>query len=85
MFLANYADVLTDADLNSMINRFSQTEDAVASVMSVPPAETYHALTVDAEYRVTAITPASAMPVRVNGGFIILRQEIFDYLHPGKT
>lgn len=84
MFLANYADVLTDADLNSMINRFSQTEDAVASVMSVPPAETYHALTVDAEYRVTAITPASAMPVRVNGGFIILRQEIFDYLHPGE-
>ena len=37
MFMANYADVLTDAPLPDMIDRFSAS-DAVASLLAVPPS-----------------------------------------------
>lgn len=84
IFLANYADVLTDADLPSMIDSFVDDGQAVASVMSVPPQDTFHVLEVDEKHRVTKITPVATMPMRVNGGMIILRQEVFDHLGPGE-
>ena len=41
MFLANYADVLTDAPLPEMIDRFAR-RDAGASMMVVPPQSSFH-------------------------------------------
>ena len=41
MFLANYADVFTDASLPDMIQRF-EASDAVASLLAVPPQSSHH-------------------------------------------
>lgn len=41
MFLANYADVLTDAPLPEMIEKFA-LRDAGASMMVVPPQSSFH-------------------------------------------
>ncbi|MDR8407482.1 glucose-1-phosphate cytidylyltransferase [Nonomuraea sp. 3-1Str] len=79
MFLANYADVLTDAPLTDMIRRFTAT-DAGASMMVVPPTNTFHVVDVSEANVVGGITPVSAMPLWVNGGFFVLRQEIFDHI-----
>lgn len=83
MFLANYADVLHDADLPQVVDRVASDEKTVASVITVPPQDTFHVLETDADHRVTKITPVSTMDLQVNGGLIILRQEVFDYLEPG--
>ncbi len=46
MFLANYADVLTDLPLNEMIDAF-KASDAVASLVAVPPQSAFHCVELD--------------------------------------
>lgn len=82
MFLANYADVLTDAPLPEMIDRFAAS-DAGALMMVVPPSETFHCIELGESGTVGGITPVSQMPLWVNGGYFVLRQEIFDHIPEG--
>ncbi|GAA0437776.1 glucose-1-phosphate cytidylyltransferase [Acrocarpospora corrugata] len=79
MFLANYADVLTDAPLDDIVARFAAS-DAGASMTVVPPSDTFHCIELAEDGRVGGITPVSEMPLWANGGYFVLRQEIFDYL-----
>lgn len=79
VFLANYADVLTDAPLNDMIDRF-KASDAVAALLAVPPQSAFHCVDVDDDDRVNSITTLQEMPLWENGGYFVFRQEIFDYV-----
>jgi glucose-1-phosphate cytidylyltransferase len=84
VFLASYGDVLTDAPLNDLIDEF-RTRDAAASLLAVPPPGSFHVVHVEQESgRVTGFEPAKDLHFRINGGFFILRQEIFDYLKEGE-
>jgi glucose-1-phosphate cytidylyltransferase len=80
MFLANYADVLTDAPVDDMVDRFTPT-DAVAQLLAVPPQAAFHVVDLDEDNRVQAIRSLKDMQLQENGGYLVLRQEIFDYLH----
>jgi glucose-1-phosphate cytidylyltransferase len=82
VFLANYGDVLTNAPMNGLIDDFLQT-NAVGSLLAVPPQDSFHVVRIDGESRVTGIDPVADMDMRINGGYFILRNEIFDFLHPG--
>jgi glucose-1-phosphate cytidylyltransferase len=82
VFLANYGDVLTNAPMNDLIDDFLQT-DAVGSLLAVPPQDSFHVVQTDSESRLTGIEAVADMDMRINGGYFILRKEIFDYLHPG--
>jgi glucose-1-phosphate cytidylyltransferase len=79
MFLANYADVLTDMPLNDMIDAF-KASDAVASLVAVPPQSAFHCVTVGDDDRITAISTLPQMQLWENGGYFVLRPEVFDYL-----
>jgi glucose-1-phosphate cytidylyltransferase len=83
MFLANYGDVLTDAPLDQMVQRFSES-DAVASLLAVKPQESFHAVHMTESGLVSGFQSAAEMQIWINGGFFILRQSIFDYLGPGE-
>jgi glucose-1-phosphate cytidylyltransferase len=82
MFLANYADVLTDAPLPEIIDRFKNT-DAGASMMVVPPPGTFHCISVGGQNMVDGITPIDEMSLWANGGYFVLRQEVFDHIPEG--
>jgi glucose-1-phosphate cytidylyltransferase len=82
MFLANYADVLTDAPLDEMVARLAGG-DAGASMMVVPPQSSFHCVEMGADGLVSGITPVSNLPLWENGGYFVLRQEVFDHLPPG--
>jgi glucose-1-phosphate cytidylyltransferase len=81
-FLANYGDVLTDVSIDDLVDQFVQT-DAVAQFIAVKPQDSFHVVETDGEGRVTELVPAGDMPFRVNGGYFVLRQAIFDYLDEG--
>lgn len=81
-FLANYADVLTDAPLDRVIAEF-HSSGAAASMLIVPPQSSFHCIDTDERGTVTAITPVSSLPVWENGGYFVLSQEVFDHLPPG--
>jgi glucose-1-phosphate cytidylyltransferase len=82
MFLANYADVLTDAPLDSMVARLAAS-DAGASMMVVPPQSSFHCVEMGVDGMVSGITPVSNLPLWENGGYFVLRREVFDHLPPG--
>jgi glucose-1-phosphate cytidylyltransferase len=82
-FLANYADVLTNAPLPDMITRF-QASEAVASLLAVPPQSSHHVVDVGDDGLITQVIPMRDLRQWENGGYFILRQEIFDYLAEGE-
>ena len=82
-FLANYGDVLTDAPMNELVDRFCET-DAVAQFIAVKPQDSFHVVEADDDGMVTDLVPARDLPFRINGGYFVLRQGIFDYLEPGR-
>ncbi|MFT4124629.1 MAG: glucose-1-phosphate cytidylyltransferase [Gordonia sp. (in: high G+C Gram-positive bacteria)] len=78
-FLANYADVLTDAPLDAMIDEV-KTAGAAASMVVVRPVSTFHCVDVDDSGMASAITPVSEFPIWENGGFFVLTPEVFDHI-----
>src|SRR6201996_3186302 len=55
MFLANYADVFTNAPLPDMISRFTASE-AVVSLLAVPLQSTHHVVDIDGTGLVTQVS-----------------------------
>lgn len=84
MFLANYSDGLCDLDLNGYIGNFRKHNDAVASFLAVRPSQSFHAVQTDDDGVVERITPVAGADFWINGGFMILRNQIFDYMQPGE-
>ena len=82
-FLVNYADCLTDCDLGSVID-FHRERDAVATVLSVPPTQSFHVVDADENGIVSRVGSADHSGVWINGGYMVMRQEIFDVLGPGE-
>jgi glucose-1-phosphate cytidylyltransferase len=78
-FLANYADVLTDAPLNEIIDGVIR-RGAAASMLIVPPQQSFHCVDVTADGEIKDIVPVSQFPVWENGGYFVLRQEVIDLI-----
>jgi glucose-1-phosphate cytidylyltransferase len=83
MFLANYADVFTNAPLTEMIARFEATR-AVVSLLAVPPTSSHHVVDIAEDGLVSKVTPMQDLLQWENGGYFILRPEIFDHLDEGE-
>ncbi|HTS87422.1 MAG TPA: sugar phosphate nucleotidyltransferase [Gemmatimonadales bacterium] len=83
MFLANYSDGLTDLPLPQQVQAF-QKSGAHACFLSVRPNLSYHFVSVDAAGRVQSFRDIAQSGLRVNGGFFVFRQEIFDNVQPGE-
>lgn len=83
VFLANYADGLTDLHLPEQLLHF-QEEDGIASFLSVKPNISYHFVESGRDGRVQRIRDIKESGIRVNGGFFIFRKEMFDYIEEGE-
>ena len=83
MFLANYADGLTDMHLPSVIERF-KSGGKIANFVSVRPNLSFHAVSTGPDGEVREIKPVTETDLRVNGGFFLFRRQIFDYIRPGE-
>ncbi len=79
MFLANYADVLTDAPLDDVVARFAAS-DAIASLLAVPPQSAFHCVQIGERSLVDEIIAVNTLPLWENGGYFVLRPEILDYI-----
>ncbi len=80
-FLANYSDGLTDLPLPQQLDHFHE-QGKIASFLCVRPNLSYHTVSLaegDGNL-VTGIDAISDGPMRINGGFFIFKNEIFDYI-----
>jgi glucose-1-phosphate cytidylyltransferase len=84
MFLANYADTLTDAPLDMLVERFRQSPNTVVSMLAVPPVSTHHVVEVADNGEVTRVRPVTDLMQYENGGYFVMRPAIFDELREGE-
>ena len=82
VFLANYGDTLTDADLDRMVERFLAS-DAVASLLCVRPTYTFHVVQAARDGTVRSVEDVTKADLWMNGGYFIFRESIFDYIEDG--
>jgi glucose-1-phosphate cytidylyltransferase len=83
MFLANYADVLTNAPLPDMVGRFAASS-AVVSLLAVPPQSSSHVVEIGDDGLISQVTPMRDLRQWENGGYFVLRPQIFDHLNEGE-
>jgi glucose-1-phosphate cytidylyltransferase len=83
VFLANYSDNLTNVPLEAMIGEFERRR-CTASFLCVRPSQSFHLVTMDERQRVSRIRHVSQSDAWINGGYFVLRKEIFDYMQDGE-
>jgi glucose-1-phosphate cytidylyltransferase len=83
MFLANYSDGLSDVSIPDTIE-FSRARSATACFVGVAPTSSFHLVQTGEGGRVKSICHIKDVGMRINGGYFVLRQDIFDYLGPGE-
>ena len=83
MFLANYSDGLTDYPLPQLIDD-ARAQRTVGAFLATRPGTSFHFVQQDADGFVRGIGAVEETGLRVNGGFFVFRQEIFDYIRPGE-
>jgi glucose-1-phosphate cytidylyltransferase len=84
MFLANYSDGVSDLPLPAMIDFMNKRPEAVACFAGVAPYATYHLVSLEDDGRVKSIRHVKDWGMRINGGFFVLRPEIFEWMKPGE-
>lgn len=82
VFFANYCDSLSDADL-ALLTREHLALGVAASFMCVRPHLSLHHVEVDEETGMVSSIRSIRDALRINGGFFILDQRVFDYIEPG--
>lgn len=83
IFLANYADGLTDLNLPRYIDEFME-KDKTASFQAVKPTQSFHVVVLKNGDEVAGIQHIGESDTWINGGYFILRKEIFSYIKDGE-
>ncbi len=82
MFLANYSDGLSDVPVNTMIADF-KSKNWLATFAAVRSLQSFHFVESSDQGLVTSIGPLRNDSFAINGGYFVLRREIFDYINDG--
>ncbi len=83
VFLANYADGLSDLPLDQQIEDFRRRK-AVASFAAVRSSQSFHAVHAGDDGLVTRMGAMPDQQLWINGGFFVLRPQIFEYINEGE-
>jgi glucose-1-phosphate cytidylyltransferase len=83
IFMANYADGLTDMILPEYFSQFLAS-DKTAAFLSVKPTQSFHVVTIKGSSEVAAINSIGETDIWINGGYFIFRKKIFQYIREGE-
>ena len=83
MFLANYGDGLSDLPLPAMVDTFRRS-NAVASLILVQPTASFDIVHAEPSGKIREICPLTRSDIWINGGFFVMRNEIFRHIEPGE-
>jgi glucose-1-phosphate cytidylyltransferase len=83
VFMANYADGLCDVPIPQLIEHHASS-GKIASFIAVTPAQTFHTIRYDGSGQVLGLLTPRQADLRINGGFFVLSNAIFNYLGKGR-
>jgi glucose-1-phosphate cytidylyltransferase len=81
IFLATYGDGLTDAPLNDLIGTLGENDKA-ALFLCVKPTFQFHIAALEGG-KIRELRDVAKADLWIDGGYFVLRQDVFDYLHEG--
>lgn len=84
VFLANYADGLSDLPLDDHVGRFLAQPDLTGTFAAVPSAQSFHVVNTDDRGIVTRLGAMPDQCLLINGGFFVFRNSIFDCINEGE-
>jgi glucose-1-phosphate cytidylyltransferase len=84
MFFANYSDVLTDVDLDQMVSRMKAEPETDAMFLAVKPQSSFHIIDSDEAGKATKVYSLGELPLRTNGGYLLMRPAVLKRLGNGK-
>ena len=83
IFLANYADGLTDLCLPEMID-YSREKGKIACFLCVKPSQSFSVVSLRDGDLVEKISYVRDTDITVNAGYFVFKREIFDYIKDGE-
>jgi glucose-1-phosphate cytidylyltransferase len=83
MFLANYSDAVTDLSLPNLIDFFKKS-GKIGCIVTVKPFYSYHMVSASVNGCVKSIRPIEQSKIRLNGGYFVFKNAIFDYIQNGE-
>jgi glucose-1-phosphate cytidylyltransferase len=83
VFMANYSDGLTDLPLDRYMESFL-AQDRTACFLSARPHVAFHMVETREDGVVRSLRSLRDADIRINAGFFIFRQSIFDYIRKGE-
>jgi glucose-1-phosphate cytidylyltransferase len=82
-FLANYSDGLTDLNLNQLID-YANKRGKIGCLLSVKPRYVFHVISYTKDGYVKNISQLTQTKTRINGGYFVFKNNIFDYIKEGE-
>jgi glucose-1-phosphate cytidylyltransferase len=82
MFMANYADALTDLPLDRHVEKF-QNSNAVGCMVGVRTSQSFHSVQYDGDGWVTSMGRIKDTEFWINAGYFVFKPALFDYLQEG--
>lgn len=83
VFLVNYSDGLSDVPLPRLVDAFERS-NAIASLLLVQPTASFDIVQAGSEGLVRKVSSLRSSDIWINGGFFVMRKEIFEYMRPGE-
>jgi glucose-1-phosphate cytidylyltransferase len=83
LFLANYADGLSDLPLDKLV-ALSERKKATACFASVRSQQSFHAVGASDDGVVERVGPMNEGELWINAGFFALRSDVFRYINEGE-
>lgn len=81
-FMVTYGDGVSDIDISKLVE-FHKSHGKIATITGVHPVSKWGLVNVDENNLITNFAQKPALYDYVNGGFMVLNKEFFDYLKPG--
>jgi glucose-1-phosphate cytidylyltransferase len=83
MFMANYSDGLSDVDLGTYLD-FARNQGKTACFLAVRPTDSFHFCNIGDKNIVSGFMRSQQTDLRINGGFHVFRNSIYDYIENGE-
>lgn len=83
MFLANYADGLTDLPLPKMLTEF-RSSGKIGIFVAAPPSQSFHVVSLKPNGLAEKIQYVRESGMLVNCGYFAFRQNVFDFIQDGE-
>lgn len=83
IFLANYADALTDAPLDQILE-FFKASGKIACFVCIKPKQSLHYVSLDESSLVQSIQSANDTELLINGGFFLFKKRVFEFIREGE-